>query len=208
MAPVGSIESKRMKQDEIQHRRDKIIDKLHLKDDLGDGLEEATDILQKYLKERHMNVTPERQFILWTIYHLDAPFDVDALHQLVCQHRTQVCRATVYNNLILFTEAGVVSRFQPFPNGTQYFEKNIRQKPHGYQICRRCGSIKVIATDVASELIGTQLNKTFHLSQFCIYALGLCKTCYNTERREVKEKDKLKQREKDSQKKSASPKKK
>ena len=178
-----------MKQDEILQRRDRIISRLQLKPDLGEGLEEAAQILKKYLKERHRNSTPEREFILWTVYHVDTPFDVDALHELVCQYRARVCRTTVYNNLMLFAEAGVVSRFQPFPNGTQYFEKNIRQEPHGYQVCRRCGSIKPLSLSEVTPIVHSQLNKTFHLSQFCLYALGLCKTCYNTERREVKEHD-------------------
>ncbi len=186
-----------MKQEEIHQRREKIVNYLHLKPELGEGLKEAIVILQHYLKERHKNITPERQFILWTIYHVDTPFDVDALHELVCQHRAQVCRATIYNNLLLFVEAGVVSRFQPFPNGAHYFEKCIGQEPHGYQVCRRCGAIKVLSLSEVTGPISAQLNKTFHLSQFSLYAIGLCKMCFNAERKEIKEQKKMREIEKD-----------
>lgn len=159
---------------------------LKVKQDLGQGLQEAQDILNNYLQERGMNHTPERDYILWVIYHLDVPFDVDSLHKLVCEEKALICRVTVYNNLLLFVEAGVVARFQPFVNGSQFFEKCIGQKPHGYQVCRRCGAIKVISMADSIEPISNQIRSTFHTSQICLYVLGLCNTCYKEERHEVR----------------------
>ncbi len=174
-----------MKQEEIHKRRDKIVQKLSLNEESGYGLEEATSLLAHYLKERNGTFTSERKFILWTVYHVDMPFDVDALHELVCRHRGYVCRVTVYNTLMLFAEAGVVSRFQPFASGTQYFEKCVGQQPHGYQVCRRCGAIKVLDISQVTDSVVQQMHKTFRLSQFCFYAIGLCKNCYLTERHDL-----------------------
>jgi Fe2+ or Zn2+ uptake regulation protein len=174
-----------MKQEEIHKRHDRIVQKLSLNEESGHGLEEATALLAGYLRERNGTLTSERKFILWTVYHVDTPFDVDALHELVCRHRGYVCRVTVYNTLLLFTEAGVVSRFQPFANGAQYFEKCVGQQPHGYQVCRRCGAIKVLDISQVTDSVVPQMHKTFRLSQFCFYAIGLCKNCYLSERHEV-----------------------
>lgn len=174
-----------MKQDEILQRREKIVTKLKLKDQ-EPGLQEARAILKAYLEERNMIITQEREYILWVIYHLDAPFDIDALHALVCQEKGRVCRATVYNNLHMFVDAGVVARFQPFVNGSQFFERCIGQKPHGYQVCKRCGAIKTVSLEEVIPPIAEQLTATFHTNQYCLYVLGLCATCYKEERHDLK----------------------
>ena len=133
-----------------------------------------------------MNHTPERDYILWVIYHLDMPFDVDSLHKLVCEEKALISRVTVYNNLLLFVEAGVVVRFQPFAGGSQFYEKCIGQKPHGYQVCRRCGAMKQFSMVDMMPAITQQVKSTFHTSQICLYVLGLCNTCYKEERHEVR----------------------
>lgn len=175
-----------MKQEEILQRRNKIVNAIKYKENAGQGLEEAQSTLLRYLKERGMNSTPERNYILSVIYHVDGPFDVDSLHQLVCEKSGYLCRVTIYNSLMLFVEAGVVARFQPFPNGSQFFEKCIGQKPHGYQVCRKCGAIRVLKFDEAEGIIKEQLPSTFHTTQLCLYVLGLCSSCYKEERHEVK----------------------
>jgi len=175
-----------MKQEEIQQRRNKIVNAIKYKDNLGQGLEVAQSVLSHYLKEHGMNATPERSYILSVIYHIDGPFDVDSLHQLVCEKKGYLCRVTIYNSLMLFVEAGVVARFQPFPNGSQFFEKCIGQKPHGYQVCRKCGAIRVLKTDDIMAPISQQLPNSFHPSQYCFYVLGVCSNCYKEERHEIK----------------------
>ena len=175
-----------MKHQETQQRREKIVRNLKVRQELGQGLDEAQVMLNAYLKERGMNHTPERDYILWVIYHLDVPFDVDSLHKLVCEEKALICRVTVYNNLLLFVEAGVVARFQPFVNGSQFFEKCVGQKPHGYQVCRRCGAIKVLSLSEILPHVEEQVHKSFHTSQICLYALGLCNNCYKEERHDVK----------------------
>ncbi|MBQ0058040.1 MAG: transcriptional repressor [Bacteroidales bacterium] len=176
-----------MKSEEMQLRKQKVLRNVKLRPDQNAGLAEAEEKLHLYLKERHMNQTPERNYILWAVYHLDAPFDVDTLHAIVCEHRARVCRVTIYNSLMLFVEAGVVVRFQPFVDGSMYFEKAFGQKPHGYQVCRRCGAVKIIPLERADTMLTSQLSSTFHLSQLSVYAIGLCRTCHTAERRAVNE---------------------
>jgi len=175
-----------MKHEEKEQRRKKIVNAIKYKENLGHGLEEAQTILANYLKERCLNSTPERNYILSVIYHIDGPFDVDSLHQLVCEKKGYLCRVTIYNSLMLFVEAGVVARFQPFPSGTLFFEKCIGQKPHGYQVCRKCGAIRVLKMDEVMTPITEQLPSAFHPAQYCLYVVGLCGTCFKEERHEVK----------------------
>lgn len=175
-----------MKSEEKQQRREKIVNAIKYKENLEQGLEEAQNVLTRYLKERSLNSTPERNYILSVIYHIDGPFDVDSLHKLVCEKKGYLCRVTIYNSLMLFVEAGVVARFQPFPSGTQFFEKCIGQKPHGYQVCRKCGAIRVLKMDDVMAPITDQLTNTFHPAQYCLYVVGLCNNCFKEERHEVK----------------------
>ncbi len=173
-----------MKQEEIVQRRERIIRKTVVKEELGQGLQEAEAVLNAYLKERGMNQTPERSQILWTIYHLDAPFDVDMLHELV-REKINICRVTIHNNLTLFADAGVIARFQPFPNGSQFFVKSISQPPRAYQVCSQCGAIKVLSMKEIVPLIAAQTQKSFHTSQYCLYVLGLCAKCFREKRHEA-----------------------
>lgn len=184
-----------MKQQEIQQRRNKIVNAIKYKENLEQGLEEAQSVLLRYLKERGMNSTPERSYILSVIYHIDGPFDVDSLHQLVCEKKGYLCRVTIYNSLMLFVEAGVVARFQPFPTGTLFFEKCIGQKPHGYQVCRKCGAIRVLDMSEVMGPITEQLPNSFHPAQYCLYVVGLCANCHKEERHEVRLKQIAKKQE-------------
>lgn len=187
-----------MKKEEKQLRRDKIVNSIKYRKDIQPGLNEALTILARYLKERGKNNTPERNSILTVIYHIDGPFDVDALHQLVCEKMGYLCRVTIYNSLMLFVEAGVVQQFQPFANGSLFFERCIGQKPHGYQICRHCGSIRLINMDEVIEPIANQVPSTFHTAQYCLYVIGLCANCYKEERHEIRLKQLAEKMDKDS----------
>ena len=174
-----------MKQEEIVQRRERVVRKTVIKEELGQGLQEAEAILNAYLKERGMNQTPERSQILWTIYHLDAPFDVDMLLELV-RETINICRGTIHNSLEIFADAGVIARFLPFANGSQFFVKSIGQPPRAYQVCSQCGAIKVLSTKEIVPLIAAQTQKSFHTSQYCLYVLGLCANCFREKRHEVK----------------------
>lgn len=166
-----------MKQEEISQRRERVVRKTVVKKELGQGLQEAEAILTAYLKEHGMNQTPERSHILWTVYHLDAPFDVDTLHTMV-HEKMNICRVTVHNTLLLFVNAGVVARFQPFTNGAQFFVKSIGQPPRAYQVCHRCGAIKTLSMKDIIPILVEQTQKSFHTSQYCLYVLGLCDKCF------------------------------
>lgn len=183
-----------MKESDEKRRRDKVVRNVAIKENLGQGLKQATDTLRRYLKDRNMNMTPERANILWTIYHLDTPFDIETLHNIVCESKINVCKVTVYNNLKLFVEAGIVNRFQPFIDSTHYYEKAFGQEPHGYQVCRRCGAIRMIQMNDIIGNIDSQLQTSFRTSQISLYAIGICNTCYKAERKSIKEA--AKQREK------------
>ena len=174
-----------MKKDEKQQRRNKIVHALKLRDK-APGLDEARQMLARYLKERNMNSTPERDSVLSLAYRVEGPFDVDSMHQLVCEQKGYVCRVTVYNNLMLFVEAGVVARFQPFVNGSLFFERCVGQKPHGYQVCRRCGSIRVLNADGVVPVLADQIPASFQTQQYCLYAIGLCSTCSKELRHELR----------------------
>lgn len=177
-----------MKAEERKPKQEKFLQKIKLKPDPVQGDKEAQAKLHAFLKERSMNETPERKFILWVIYHLDGPFDIDTLHAFVCEHKSQVCRTTIYNSLMIFEEAGLVTRFQPFANSeTMYFEKALGTEPHGYQVCQKCGAIKVIDIGAFLEHIEPQINSTFHIAQFSFFARGLCKSCHDEERRRLKD---------------------
>ena len=72
-----------------------------------DLLEEVRERLEVFLAEGGHRKTPERFAVLEEIYTAGGHFDVDTLLDRMKQRGTKVSRATLYNTIELFLEAGL-----------------------------------------------------------------------------------------------------
>lgn len=164
------------KVEENNKRRDAIVKKIRLVKNT-EAEEKASAILDQYLKDNHKNKTPERSFILSLIYQLTVPADIETIHGLVEEHYGHLSKTTVYYTLDLLQAANLVTRIELIENGPAFFEKTIGTEPHGYTVCKNCGSVKIFSLDHIKEEASKMPSTGFRIDNITFIIHGTCRSC-------------------------------
>ena len=106
------------------------------------SIEVIKDVLRQYLKDKGLRNTPERYTILEEIYNYDEHFNVDDLYLLMLQRKYHISKATIYNTIEVFLDAGLIRKHQ-FGEGSTY-EKSYFDKQHDHLVLYTSGSDKEI----------------------------------------------------------------
>jgi len=105
------------------------------------------EVLRQYLQERGLWNTPERYTILEEIYELEHHFNVDDLYLIMMQKKYHVSKATIYNTIEIFLDAGLIRKHQ-FGEKTltsSSYEKSYFDKQHDHLVIYKKDSGKEIA---------------------------------------------------------------
>tara|TARA_Y100000994_G_C15619701_1_gene412458 strand:- start:21 stop:455 length:435 start_codon:yes stop_codon:yes gene_type:complete len=97
------------------------------------------ELLNKYLADNNLRQTPERYIILKYIYSISKHFDIDYLYSCI-NKKEKISRATIYNNLEILTEAGLIKKLH-FNHNKVLYEKSLNKNQHDHIICKMCGKI-------------------------------------------------------------------
>ncbi|CAM3378407.1 Fur family transcriptional regulator [Marinicrinis lubricantis] len=127
------------------------------------------------LKKTGVRMTPQRHAILSYLVDSKKHPSVDEIYRDLEGNFPSMSVATIYNNLKVFLEAGLV-RELPYGDGASRFDAEMSD--HYHAICSNCGKIEDFeypplhsVEKVASEKTGFQV--TSHRME--VY--GLCKDC-------------------------------
>ena len=104
------------------------------------------DVLKQYLQDKGFRNTPERYTILEEIYNMEHHFNVDDLYLLMMQKKYHVSKATIYNTIEIFLDAGLIRKHQ-FGEKTQSsssYEKSYFDKQHDQLVIYKSDSDKEI----------------------------------------------------------------
>ena len=104
------------------------------------------DVLKQYLQDKGFRNTPERYAILEEIYNMEHHFNVDDLYLLMMQKKYHVSKATIYNTIEIFLDAGLIRKHQ-FGEKTQSsssYEKSYFDKQHDHLVIYKSDSDKEI----------------------------------------------------------------
>jgi Fur family ferric uptake transcriptional regulator len=137
-----------------------------------DAYQAAEAALKAYIRSRGLRETRERYAILKEIYlHLDH-FDAEQLYTQLLGRGIKVSRATVYNALQLFVEAGLVRRYL-FGEGRMLYERSLGRQQHDHLICLDCGEIEEFCDPqlgLVSESVGRLFGMRPKRHDLVIYA--------------------------------------
>ncbi len=110
------------------------------------NIETVKNVLKQYLQDKGYRNTPERYAIIEEIYNLDLHFNVDDLYLLMIQKKYQVSKATIYNTIEIFLDAGLIRKHQ-FGEKTltsSSYEKSYFDKQHDHLVVYKPGPDKEI----------------------------------------------------------------
>lgn len=99
--------------------------------------------------------------------------NADAIYQAVIAEHPHISRATVYRNLNILCEMGLIRRLS-IQNGADRFDANLEH--HAHFQCRQCQRI----FDVAWPLVDTpalMMEKGFMIDEDIVLFRGLCPEC-------------------------------
>lgn len=143
------------------------------------------DRLTQYMTGRAMRKTPERYEVLRVAGLADGIFTIDELMQLMTEHaKFQVSRATLFNTMELFCEAGVVIK-HPLATAAHY-ELRMDRNPKAYVICRQCHNITRVSTSTARLALQNLIVRYFSIEDKLLYMHGLCRKCQAKNRQEAR----------------------
>jgi len=138
----------------------------------------APDRLRKAvekLKATGVRMTPQRHAILEYLLSTMSHPTADEIYKALEKDFPNMSVATIYNNLRLFKEAGLV-RELTYGDASSRFDANMSD--HYHIICRRCGKITDFEYPPLIEVEEEAARKTgFRVDSHRMEVYGLCAEC-------------------------------
>lgn len=107
------------------------------------SIEVIKGVLKKHLKTKGLRNTPERYTILEEIYKYDKHFNVEELYLLMLERKYHISKATIYNSIDVFLDAGLIRKHQ-FGEAATY-EKSYFDKQHDHLVIYKDNEEKEIS---------------------------------------------------------------
>ncbi|MCH9648595.1 MAG: transcriptional repressor [Deltaproteobacteria bacterium] len=131
----------------------------------------------RFLRNRGQRVTAERLVLFDEIYAQHSHLDAEALLDAMKLKGRKISRATVYRNLDLLVECGLV-RKQRLGRDRFVYEHVHPGQRHDHLVCRQCGRIVEFVSAGIAALQGEICRAHgFDSQHHTLQILGLCKDC-------------------------------
>ena len=139
----------------------------------------------KFLEQKNLRVTAQRQVIVETVFSTDQHFTAEQLLAWSRRRDKSVSRATVYRTLPLLTESGLV-REMDFGKDYKFYDPNYAKHPHhSHIICGDCSrivefeseQIEQLENEITQKLGFSVQAQRLHITGACeqMKRLGACK---------------------------------
>ncbi|MCC5911553.1 MAG: transcriptional repressor [Clostridiaceae bacterium] len=139
------------------------------------------ELLEELLKNKGYKITKQRKLILTAFLNSHKHLlTAQEVHHIISEDDNTVNFSTVYRNLEILSQIGIVKRIN-LDNGVNSYELNIDNKHHHHLICKKCGETETISYCPMEEI-----NKNIRkISQFTpiehkIEIYGYCGSCKDT----------------------------
>jgi Fur family peroxide stress response transcriptional regulator len=119
--------------------------------------------------------THQRQVVYEAVIAAHGHHSPEQIYEAVRKRIPSISLATVYNNLRLFVERGLLREVSPH-SSTLRVDGNL--KPHHHLVCSRCKSVQDIEGEFFDlKRISRQIPAGFDLTQPVVEVFGLCRNC-------------------------------
>ncbi len=125
--------------------------------------------------ERGLSLTHQR----WVIYRVLAGTDQhpspEAIFEKVRKQIPPISLATVYNNINVFLDAGLLREVST-PDHSRRLDANLA--PHYHLLCARCGTVLDLSEDSLAPICSNKaLPKGFRVQSYSLTLSGFCGRC-------------------------------
>lgn len=138
--------------------------------------------LLAYLRKRGQRVTGERLALFEEIYRHHGHIDAEDLLGAMKAAGHKISRATVYRNLDLLVDCGLVKK-QRLGQDRYLYEHVHAGQSHDHLVCRSCGRVvEFVSPGIAALQAGICRAHGFSPDHHQLQILGLCNACAQTAR--------------------------
>ena len=113
-------------------------------------------------------VTPQRRLLLSVMKEAGTHLDARELYRRASERNTNISLATVYRNVRLFKEQGLIEE-KHLGQMRCYYEIR-RGAEHQHLVCRACGQVIEFESPLVRELVAEVQRK----NEFCVTRVELC----------------------------------
>lgn len=143
----------------------------------GSHLRDRGRTLERFLAERGLKSTRQRNLIVETFLGLQGHVSVEELLAKVREEDPRISQATVYRTMKLLTESGFAHARQ-FGEGQTRYEPAAERGHHDHLICTGCGRIVEFENEKIEELqIRVARSHGFEVESHKLELYGRCDRC-------------------------------
>lgn len=134
----------------------------------------SEQILTDYLHSTGRRCTPERFMVLAGVEAMKGHFSAEELLARMQDEGKVISRGTVYTNLKLLQDCGLVQ--------SVLMESGLRRyqwtgTPHHHLMCCQCGKIKDVKDPELDEILRSRRYSAFTPTSFSVSVSGICSAC-------------------------------
>ncbi len=140
-------------------------------------MKKELEILEKFIKEKDLRYTPQREKILRAFLSVEKHLSAEELHKIVKKKNPGIGYVTVYRTMKLLEEAGLCDEVD-FGDGISRFEHRYGHKHHDHLVCVKCGNYTEVIKPKIEEL-QEKLAKEKHFTplRHKLQIFGICSKC-------------------------------
>ncbi|MEK7668564.1 MAG: Fur family transcriptional regulator [Gemmatimonadota bacterium] len=140
-------------------------------------LAQSLDAFRRFLRERSLPVTSQREQVADVLFAAGGHLSVDDIEQLLRSRDVHVGKATIYRTLDLLVESRMVVE-RDFGEGFRRYERVPGHPHHEHLICLRCGKVVEFQNDRLERLKALIADEYgFQHSHHRLDIYGVCREC-------------------------------
>lgn len=141
-------------------------------------------LYEQYVFQHKLRHTAERLSVLELVCAHGSGFFADEIYTALKSHF--ISKATIYNALRLFAEAGILFCLRNQTDSKRIrYEFVIENQNHIQIICPKCGKLNEIKDPMLVNAIMTKSISNFVPNHFSLYIYGQCKRCRRPAKKDI-----------------------